>query len=108
MGPSVSFPLPPRIAKKLPIRNSWELISGKLPIPLPFVNYFELIRGFEKGLAGGGWQPAVPKMQQKMPPRIVLSCFTRGHRKKAWIYGVGGISLRQPPLSANPFSKLLN
>ena len=35
MGPSVSFPLPPRIAKKLPIRNSWELISEKLPIPLP-------------------------------------------------------------------------
>ena len=35
MGPSVSFPLPPRIAKQLPIRYSWELISGKLPMPLP-------------------------------------------------------------------------
>ena len=44
MGPSVSFPLPPRIAKKLPIRNSWELISGKFPIPLPILYYFELIR----------------------------------------------------------------
>ena len=30
MGPSVSFPLPLRIAKKLPIRNSWELISKKV------------------------------------------------------------------------------
>ena len=44
MGPPVSFPLPPRIAKKLPVRNSWELISGKLPIPLPIFYYFELIR----------------------------------------------------------------
>ena len=35
MGPSVSFPLPLRIAQKLPISNSWELIIGKLPIPLP-------------------------------------------------------------------------
>ena len=35
MGPSVSFHLPPRIAKKLPIRKSWELISLKLPTPLP-------------------------------------------------------------------------
>ena len=26
MGPSVSFPLPLRIAQKFPIRNSWELI----------------------------------------------------------------------------------
>ena len=43
MAPSVSFPLPPRITKKLPIRNSWELISGKLPIPLP-IFFFELIR----------------------------------------------------------------
>ena len=44
MGPSVSFPLPPRIAQKLPIRNSWELINKKLPIPLPIFCYFELIR----------------------------------------------------------------
>ena len=47
----MSFPLPPRIAKKLPIRNSWELISGKLPIPLPMF-YFELIR---EGLANTGY-----------------------------------------------------
>ena len=40
----MSFPLPARIAKKLPIRNSWELISGKLPIPLRIFHYFELIR----------------------------------------------------------------
>ena len=44
MGPSVSFPLPPRIAKKLPTRNSWELINKKLPIPLLILYDFELIR----------------------------------------------------------------
>ena len=44
MGPSVSFPLPLRIAQKLPIRNSWELIIKKLPIPLPAFYYFKLIR----------------------------------------------------------------
>ena len=31
------------------------------------------IRGFEKGLAGGGWRPTAPKTQQKMYPRIVFS-----------------------------------
>ena len=44
MGPSVSFPLPLRIAQKLPVRNSWELVIKKLPIPLPIFYYFELIR----------------------------------------------------------------
>ena len=44
MGPSVSFPLPLTIAQKLPVRNSWELINKKLPIPLPILYYFELIR----------------------------------------------------------------
>ena len=43
MGPSVSFPLPFRIAQKLPVRNSWELIVKQLPIPLP-IFYFEFIR----------------------------------------------------------------
>ena len=40
----MSFPLPPHIVKKLPIRNSWELINKKLLIPLPIHYYFELIR----------------------------------------------------------------
>ena len=44
MGPSVSFPLPLRIAQKSPIRNSWELIFKKWSIPLPIFYYFELIR----------------------------------------------------------------
>ena len=66
----------------------------------------------KKGLAGGGWRPTVPKIQQKMPPRSVL-CYSQGGigkrgQRKAWIYVVGEISLRQPPLSANPFSKLLS
>ena len=30
-------------------------------------------RGFEKGLAGGGWRPTTPKIQQNMFPRIVFS-----------------------------------
>ena len=44
MGPSVTFPLPLRIAQKLPVRNSWELIIKKSPIPLPIFDYFEWIR----------------------------------------------------------------
>ena len=44
MGPSVSFPLPRTIAKKLPVRNSRELIIKELPIPLPVFYYFELVR----------------------------------------------------------------
>ena len=42
MGSSVSFPLPLRIAQKLPVRNSWESIIKKLPIPLP-IFYFRWI-----------------------------------------------------------------
>ena len=43
------LPLPPRTAKKKPIRNFWELRIGKTPgkllIPSPiFLNHFELIR----------------------------------------------------------------
>ena len=44
MGSSVCYPLPLTIAQKLPVRNFWELISKKLPIPLPILYYFELIR----------------------------------------------------------------
>ena len=40
----MSFPLPLRIAQKLPVRNSWELIIKKLPIPLPILYYFEVMR----------------------------------------------------------------
>ena len=41
MGPSVSSPLPLRIAQKLPIRNSWEILSESYRIPLPIFYYFE-------------------------------------------------------------------
>ena len=44
MGLSVSFPLPLGIVQKLPIRNSWELISESYRTPLPILYYFELIR----------------------------------------------------------------
>ena len=43
MGPSVSFPLPLKIAQKSPNRNSWKLTIKKLPIPLPLFYYFEVI-----------------------------------------------------------------
>ena len=61
MGPSVSFLLPVRIAQKLPIRNSWELISESYRIPLPIFYYFELIREalantlYHYGCALFGW-----------------------------------------------------
>ena len=37
--------------------------------PSPDTNLL-LIRGFEKGLAGGGWRSGVPKIQQKCPPEL--------------------------------------
>ena len=43
MVPSVSFPLPLRIAQKLPVRNSWELIILSYRYRYRFV-IFELIR----------------------------------------------------------------
>ena len=44
MGPSVSFPLPLRIAQKFPVRNSWQLINKKLPDTVTDFYYFELER----------------------------------------------------------------
>ena len=44
MGPSVSFPLLPRLANKLPIRNSWELRIKKITDTATEIFYFELIR----------------------------------------------------------------
>ena len=67
----------------------------------------------EKGLAGGGvGDQQRPKYSKNFPQNCVLRNGTWGHRKKgakrAGIYGMGRISLRQPPLSANPFSKPLS
>ena len=44
MGPSVSFAIPPRIAKELPIRNSWELIIRKATDTGTDFLLFELLR----------------------------------------------------------------
>ena len=44
MGPSVSFPLPLRIAKSYRFVIPGKLIIKKLLIPLPIFYYFELIR----------------------------------------------------------------
>ena len=59
-----------------------------------------------------GWREGVgdqmrPKYSKKCPPKgcspTPKGAQEKGGRKKAGIYGVGGISLRQPPLSANLF-----
>ena len=42
--------------------------SCKIPTKCP-ANF----RGFEKGLAEGGWRPTAPKIQQKLSPRVVFS-----------------------------------
>ena len=65
-------------------------------------------RGFEKGLA----TDKPPKRAQKVLQKYV-HLLLRGRRKKGteksspWISGLSRASSRQPPLSANPFSKLL-
>ena len=43
-------------------------ICSDFPVLFRFVPIF---RGFEKGLAGGGWRLTGPQMQQKLFPRIV-------------------------------------
>ena len=43
-GPVGVLPPPSSNGQKLPIRNSWELLIGKLPMPVPMFYYFELIR----------------------------------------------------------------
>ena len=45
MGLSVSFPPLSENCPKLPIRNSWELISESYQIPLPIFYDFELPKG---------------------------------------------------------------
>ena len=41
------------------------------------------LRGFERGLAGGGWRPTAPKIQQKFSPRIVCSPSHQGSANRA-------------------------
>ena len=57
----------------------------------------------------GGWRQTAPTKSQKTSSRNV-SPFSQGgigkrYREEAWISGTRRISSRQPPLSANPFSK---
>ena len=40
------------------------------------------IRDFEKGLAGGGWRPTAPEIQQKNVPQNRVLLLIRGPRKK--------------------------
>ena len=71
-----------------------------LTAPLSLLSWILKYQRVRKGWAGGGWRPTTPKI---LSPRIVFSYSQGGHR----IYGMGGISLRRPPLSANPLSKPL-
>ena len=71
-----------------------------------WTQYFQRFR-FQKGLATHSTQNTA-----KIIPQNCVLLLIRGHRKKtcrkrAGICGMGGISLRQPRLSANPFSKPL-
>ena len=71
---------------------------------------------FEKGLGEGVGDKQTPKNNREKNSNV--SPFSSGgHRKKgtekrpwslALIAGIGRISSRQPPLTANPFPKLLN
>ena len=74
MGPSVSFPLPPRIAKKL-------------PIPLPMFFYFELIReALEKTHCSFGalqLQEFLVRAPERLPNKIVIELFWKS-------FGQGG------------------
>ena len=70
------------------------------------------VRGFEKGLVGRGWRLTnPPKQPKKLSSNVFFSpkggIGKRGAEKRPES-GVGRISSRQPPLSANPFSKLLS
>ena len=64
------------------------------------------------GVSKRGWREGVgnqhrPKYSQNGTPELCSPTHKGGNRKKgAWIYGMGGISLCQPPLSANPFRNL--
>ena len=71
----------------------WVPVSGSGSVPLPscyfgnnspmeFLRTHVPSRGFEKGLAGGGWRPTAPKIQQTMSPRIVFSFSLGGIRKR--------------------------
>ena len=70
------------------------------------VQFLGPVRGSEKrGLA--------TNRSQNTANIVPWNLFLRGHRRKKgcskeiWISSMGRISWRQPPLSANPFSKLL-
>ena len=72
----------------------------------------KFVRSFEKGLAGGGWRLKGAKTQQNWSPQW-CSPFPTGRigkraQKEVWMSGIGRIFSCQPPLPANPFSKLLN
>ena len=52
------------------------------PVERVSVYRVQRIRGFEKGLAGGGWQPRAPRTQQNWYPRILFFYSWGAHRKK--------------------------
>ena len=86
----------------------WHLCRMKLPRKM--FNSNTKIRSFEKGLAEGLAPNKPPKTPPKFPRNV--SPFSKGGPlgkgcgKEASISGIGRISSRQPPLSANPFSKI--
>ena len=71
-----------------------------------------LFQRFRKGVGGRELATNNPpkkgkKVLQKCVPLLLRGHRKKGYRKEASISGTGRVSSQQPPLSANPFSKLL-
>ena len=70
---------------------------------------FGKFRGFEKGLAGGGWRPTAPKIQQKLSPGIVFSYSQQGKGNRCKRQGLnlwhGGDFLTPTPYVRQPLFK---
>ena len=123
-GPNCPLEGPPmpHIATGGPFPQATPLPSPSFPFSFPFHPSKShlgpdphLSEVSKRGWREGGRRPTAPKIQQKLSPELGSPSHTGGHRKKgaekkAGIYGMGWISLRQPPLRMcvkwAPFVKL--
>ena len=99
MVQSVSFPLPLTIAQKLPVRNSWELINKELPIPIPILDYFELIREVLANTLYKLLQHELLGPHPKTPTSQKLFMFLPEKMQKAWPTYIFQLNV----LSARPY-----
>ena len=93
-------------------QNEKAVLTATLWIRLWLTICVSWLRGFEKGLAGGGWQRTGVRIQRNWFPescsRSPKGGIGKRAQKEVWISGTGRISSRQPPLPANPCLKLLH